>query len=76
MEIVTAAPLSEEQARQVRALLEQAAGTKVALEFRTDPALIAGIEVHARNTTIRNNWQADLARIREELAHEHNHHPA
>lgn len=76
VEVVTAASLSEDQARQVRALLEQAADTDVALEFRSDPALIAGIEVHARNTIIRNSWQADLARIREELLHEHNHHPA
>lgn len=76
VEVVTAAPLTDEQAGQLRALLEQAAGTPAALEFRTDPALIAGIEVHARNTIIRNNWQADLARIREDLVHDHNHRPA
>lgn len=76
VEVVTAAPLSDDQARQVRALLEAAAGAAVALEFRADPALIAGIEVHTRNTIIRNNWQADLARIREELVHDHNHIPA
>jgi hypothetical protein len=29
--------------------------------------LIAGIEVHGRNTIVRNNWRADLDRIGEEL---------
>ena len=35
--------------------------------FSTDPALIAGIEVHSRNTIVRNSWRADIDRIREEL---------
>ena len=73
VEVITAAPLGEAQAGQVRTLLEQAAGAPVTLVFRAEPDLIAGIEVHARNTIIRNNWQADLARIREELVYDHNH---
>lgn len=73
VEVVTAAPLADEQTAQVRALLQSVGGASVQIAFRTDPRLIAGIEVHARNTVIRNNWQADLARIREELTHDHNH---
>lgn len=75
VEVVTAAPLSEGQADHVRRLLERAANAPVSLAFRIDPDLIAGFEVHARNTIIRNNWQADLAKIREELVHDHNHVP-
>ncbi|MCB9930247.1 MAG: F0F1 ATP synthase subunit delta [Alphaproteobacteria bacterium] len=73
VEIVTAAPLDEAQADRVRGLLARAAGAPVEPVFRTDPDLVAGLEVHARNTVIRNNWQADLARIREELGHDLNH---
>lgn len=75
VEVVTPAPLDKVQADKVRALLEMAVGSSVTLTFRTNPALIAGIEVHARNTIIRNNWQSDLARIREDLVHDHNHLP-
>ena len=39
----------------------------LAFVFRADPALIAGIEVHSRNTIVRNSWRADIDRIREEL---------
>ena len=35
--------------------------------FRTDPACIAGIELHSPNTIMRNSWRADLDRIRKEL---------
>lgn len=76
LEVVTAAPLDADQAAQVREMLQRVGGSDVQVTFRTDPDLIAGIEVHARNTTIRNNWQADLARIREELAHDRNHLPS
>ena len=47
--------------------LNEAVRRELPVAFRSDPALIAGIELHGRNTIIRNNWQADLERIREEL---------
>ncbi len=76
IEVVTAVPLDADQTAQVHAVLQSVGGSGVHVAFRTDPGLIAGIEVRARNTTIRNNWQADLARIREELAHDPNHLPS
>jgi F-type H+-transporting ATPase subunit b len=65
--VVTAVPLSEEEAGRVRESLKAALGSEPPCEFRTDPALIAGIELHGRNTIVRNSWQGDLDRIRQEL---------
>ena len=67
IEVVTAAPLSEEETAHVRDALKAAFGSEPPFEFRIDPALIAGIELHSRNTIVRNSWRADLDRIREEL---------
>jgi F-type H+-transporting ATPase subunit b len=67
IEIVTASPLSAEKAEQIRAAIANAFDRKPALAFRTDPAVIAGIELHSRHAVIRNSWRSDLERIREEL---------
>jgi F-type H+-transporting ATPase subunit b len=67
IEIVTAKPLSEEEARHVGDALKAAFGWEPPFAFRTDPALLAGIELHSRNTIVRNSWRADLDRIRGEL---------
>jgi F-type H+-transporting ATPase subunit b len=68
IEVVTAEPLSkEEEAAKVADALNAAFGSKLPFSFRTDTALIAGIEVHSRNTIVSNSWRADLDRICEEL---------
>ena len=67
IEVVTAAPLSKEESDHVRDALKAAFGSELPFVFSTDPALIAGIEVHSRNTIVRNSWRADIDRIREEL---------
>ena len=67
IEVVTAASLSKQETEQVLDALKAAFGSELAYEFRTDPALIAGIELHGRNSIVRNSWHADLDRIREEL---------
>jgi len=66
-EVVTAAPLSEEETECIRDALEKALGSEPSFAFRTDPALIAGIELHSRSTIVRNSWRGDLDRIRQEL---------
>jgi len=68
IKVVTATPLSEDDAERVRRVLQPAFGVQPLFEFQTDPAVIAGIELHSRNTIIRNSWRADLERIREELS--------
>jgi F-type H+-transporting ATPase subunit b len=68
VEIVTAAPLSPEEAERVRGAIAEAFGGKPALVFRSDPAVITGIEFHTRHTVMRNSWRNDLERIHEELS--------
>ncbi len=68
LDVVTATPLSEPASEHVRAALEQAFGTRLSLAFRSDPTLLAGVELHGRNAILCNSWRADLNRIREELS--------
>jgi F-type H+-transporting ATPase subunit b len=67
VEIVTAAPLRPESIEQVRYAIADALGGKLPLAFRSDPAVIAGIELHSRHAVVRNSWRNDLERIHEEL---------
>ena len=64
---MSAAPLSDAETERVRSMLKQMFGDDLILSFRSDATLIAGIELHGRNTIIRNSWRADLGRIREDL---------
>ena len=70
IEVVTAAPLTDPDSAHVREALKQAFGMELPLAFRSDPALLAGIELHGHNVILRNSWRADLDRIREELNRE------
>ena len=74
LDVVTATPLSEPAAEHVRAALEQAFGTRLSLAFRSDPTLLAGVELHGRIAILRNSWRADLNRIREELSGDKHRH--
>jgi F-type H+-transporting ATPase subunit b len=67
IEVVTATPLSGEETRQVAEALKKAFGLELSLAFHTDPAILAGIELHGHDAVIRNSWRADLERIRKEL---------
>ncbi len=67
IEIVTAAPLSADETQNVRAALNSEFGGELPVVFRSEPAIIAGIEIHGPTTIIRNSWAADLDRIRQEL---------
>jgi F-type H+-transporting ATPase subunit b len=68
IEIVSAAPLADQEAQQVRAALWKAFGRELPVAFRSDPAIINGIELIGRNVIVRNSWRADLDRIRLELS--------
>jgi F-type H+-transporting ATPase subunit b len=67
IEIVSAAPLPDQEAQQIRAVLREAFGRELPVAFRSDPAVINGIELIGWNVIIRNSWRADLDRIRLEL---------
>jgi len=70
IEVVTPAKLSKQDATHVRDALKQAFGEPLPLAFRSDPKLLAGIELQGHNVILRNSWRADLERIREELSRE------
>jgi F-type H+-transporting ATPase subunit b len=70
IEIVTQGPLSEQETNRVRDALKQAFGTKLPFTYRSDPHVLAGIELHGHNVILRNSWRADLERIRQELNRE------
>jgi F-type H+-transporting ATPase subunit b len=70
IEVVTQAPLSDQDANHIRDTLKQAFGEELPLAFRSDPKLLAGIELQGHNVILRNSWRADLDKIREELSRE------
>jgi F-type H+-transporting ATPase subunit b len=67
VQVVTANLPSSAEMEAIRSGIKEALGSELLLEFRTDPALIAGIELHGRSIIVRNSWRADLDRICEEL---------
>jgi F-type H+-transporting ATPase subunit b len=67
LEVVSATPLSDEEIEHVGRALKEALGSEIAFKCRSNPHLIAGIELHSHNTIVRNSWRADLDRIRQEL---------
>ncbi len=70
MEVVTAAALSEAEQAAFHDRLAQILGAPLALSFRTDPALLAGIELPGPPSLVPNSWRADLEKIRSELIQE------
>jgi len=70
VEVVTATPLSNAAEERVRAALREVFGASPPTAFHSDAGVIAGIELHGRNTIVRNSWRADLDRIRVELGSE------
>jgi len=63
VEIVTAVPLDDDQRTACQAML----GAPASVRFRTDPDLLAGVELHTPGLLIRDSWRADLERIAAEL---------
>src|SRR5579859_1141954 len=63
LEIVSATRLDPEEERRTRERIIQALGVDPALVFRTDPTLIAGLELHGSHVSVSNSWRADLERI-------------
>jgi F-type H+-transporting ATPase subunit b len=70
IEVVTQGPLSNQETNRIRGALKQAFGAELPYTFRSDPEVLAGIELHSHNAILRNSWRADLQRIRQELSRE------
>jgi F-type H+-transporting ATPase subunit b len=67
IEVISAAPLSDDEKKHIAATLEEVFGRELPVAFRCDAGIINGIELQGQNTIIRNSWRADLDRIRGEL---------
>ena len=63
LELVSAADQDSPVQDRIAAAITNALGTPAKLTFRTEPALIAGHELHAPHFSLRNSWRADLDRI-------------
>ena len=72
IEIRSASPLDAASQAECRAILGRLLGGEPAIDFRTDPALIAGIELASQDVLIRNSWRADLERLATTLHAEEN----
>lgn len=63
LEVVSAADQDRTAQDRIAKAIGKTLGAPASLTFRTDPALIAGHELHAPHFSLRNSWQADLAQI-------------
>ena len=70
LEVLTAAPLDAAGQAAIQAALTRALGTPPAPTYRTDAALLGGIELRGPHTRVREVWRTDLDRIAGELAAE------
>ncbi|HVY14108.1 MAG TPA: hypothetical protein VHB27_02685 [Rhodopila sp.] len=72
-ELITAVALDPSTQAACRQALRQRLGMDMDLQFRTDASLIAGVELRGPHIRLRNNWQADLDRMAEELSRDDQH---
>jgi len=63
-------PLAAEEEALLRDALAKAFGGPVTFSLRTDPSLLAGLELENEHTSIRNSLRADLERISAALLKE------
>lgn len=73
VEVRSAAPLDTEAQADCREILARLIGNIQSLSFRTDPALIAGVELASRDIVVRNSWRADLERLTSTLHEDAGH---
>ncbi|MGE0311727.1 MAG: F0F1 ATP synthase subunit B [Lautropia sp.] len=67
LEAIAATPLGDEGEALCRDRVARAFGGPVRLVFRTDPALVAGLELRGPHFVVANSWRADLEAIRRSL---------
>jgi len=65
--VATARPLPESVREEWRARLHRALDSTIDMEFETDPALVAGAELHFPTTILRFSWRSALAAMRAEI---------
>jgi F-type H+-transporting ATPase subunit b len=69
LEVVSATPLDPAEQQRTIGMIDSAFGVSPVITFKTDPSLIAGLELHGPHLVVSNSWRADLAKILEDLTH-------
>lgn len=72
LEAVSATPLQPVDQQRQRQLIVEAFGAHPEINFKEDPGLIAGLELHGPHLVIKNSWRADLAKILADLSDDNN----
>ncbi len=70
LEAISATPLDPADEERYRTLIGEALGGHPRIVFKADPALIAGLELHAPNLVVSNSWRADLSQILVKVMHD------
>jgi F-type H+-transporting ATPase subunit b len=70
LDAVSATPLDPADLEHVREVIGNAFAGHPQIDFRTDPALIAGLELHSQHLTVTNSWRADLSKVLGDLTHD------
>jgi F-type H+-transporting ATPase subunit b len=70
LEAISAAPLDPADQERYRELIGEAFGAHPQIAFKTDPALVAGMELHGPHLVVNNSWRADLTKILADLSHD------
>jgi F-type H+-transporting ATPase subunit b len=77
VEAVSATPLDPAEQERTTKLIGQAFGGPSSaprdLVFKTDPSLVAGLELRADHLVVSNSWRADLTQILAEIANDQRH---
>jgi F-type H+-transporting ATPase subunit b len=63
LEVVSATVLDPAEQQRTRQRIGEALGGDPSIVFRTDPALIAGLELRGAHLLVSNSWRADLDQI-------------
>ncbi|MDB5362137.1 MAG: atpF [Rhodospirillales bacterium] len=70
LEAISAAALDPAEQDRYRDLIGVAFDAKPQISFKTDPDLIAGLELRGPTLVVSNSWRADLTHILADLAHD------
>ncbi len=70
LEAISARPLDPADQERCRTLIGEAFGAHPQIAFKTDPSLIAGLELRGPHLVVNNSWRADLAKILADLDHD------
>lgn len=70
LEVVSATEIPADEQARIGEVISEAFGARPQIVFKTDPALIAGLELRGPHFSIKNSWQADLSQILQDLTHD------